>query len=141
MAEHTEDHDHGQAHYVKIWAILLVLLIISVLGPVVAPHLEFGFLKAWMITLMTAFGIAIVKAYLVAANFMHLNVEKKYISYMLATMLMFMLLFFAGTSPDVMKHKGQNWENVAAEAEIERALAEQGEASHGEHGAEHEAGH
>ena len=141
MVEHTEDHDHGQAHYVKIWAILLVLLIISVLGPVVAPHLEFGFLKAWMITLMTAFGIAIVKAYLVAANFMHLNVEKKYISYMLATMLMFMLLFFAGTSPDVMKHKGQNWENVAAEAEIERALAEQGEASHGEHGAEHEAGH
>lgn len=141
MAEHTEDHDHGQAYYVKIWAILLVLLIVSVLGPVVAPHLEFGFLKAWMITLMTAFGIAIVKAYLVAANFMHLNVEKKYISYMLATMLMFMLLFFAGTSPDVMKHKGQNWENVAAEAEIERALAEQGEASHGEHGAEHEAGH
>ena len=141
MAEHTEDHDHGQAHYVKIWAILLVLLMISVLGPVVAPHLEFGFLKAWMITLMTAFGIAIVKAYLVAANFMHLNVEKKYISYMLATMLMFMLLFFAGTSPDVMKHKGQNWENVAAEAEIERALAEQAEASHGEHGAEHEAGH
>jgi caa(3)-type oxidase subunit IV len=141
MAEHTEDHDHGQAYYVKIWAILLVLLIVSVLGPVVAPHLEFGFLKAWMITLMTAFGIAIVKAYLVAANFMHLNVEKKYISYMLATMLMFMLLFFAGTSPDVMKHKGQNWENVAAEAEIERALAEQGEAGHGEHGAEHEAGH
>lgn len=141
MAEHTEDHDHGQAHYVKIWAILLVLLIVSVLGPVVAPHLEFGFLKAWMITLMTAFGIAIVKAYLVAANFMHLNVEKKYISYMLATMLMFMLLFFAGTSPDVMKHKGQNWENVAAEAEIERALAEQGEAGHGEHGAAHEAGH
>ena len=137
MAEHTEDHDHGQAYYVKIWAILLVLLIVSVLGPVVAPHLEFGFLKAWMITLMTAFGIAIVKAYLVAANFMHLNVEKKYISYMLATMLMFMLLFFAGTSPDVMKHKGQNWENVAAEAEIERALAEQGEANHGEHGAEH----
>jgi len=141
MAEHTEDHDHEQAHYVKIWAILLVLLIVSVLGPVVAPHLAFGFLKAWMITLMTAFGIAIVKAYLVAANFMHLNVEKKYISYMLATMLMFMLLFFAGTSPDVMKHKGQNWENVAAEAEIERALAEQGEAGHGEHGAEHEAGH
>ena len=126
MAEHTEDHDHGQAHYVKIWAILLVLLIISILGPVLAPHLEFGFVEAWMITIMTAFGIAIVKAYLVAANFMHLNIEKKYISYMLATMLMFMLLFFAGTAPDVMKHKGQNWENVAAEQEIERALEAQG---------------
>jgi caa(3)-type oxidase subunit IV len=138
MAEHQEDH--GQAHYVKIWAILLVLLIISILGPILAPHLEFGFLKAWMITLMTAFGIALVKAYLVAANFMHLNIEKKYISYMLATMLMFMLLFFAGTAPDVMKHKGQNWENYAAEDEIERALDEQ--AAGGEpHGAHEETGH
>jgi caa(3)-type oxidase subunit IV len=140
MAEH-QDHadDHGQAHYVKIWAILLVLLGVSVMGPILAPHLEFGFLKAWMITLLTAFGIAIYKAYLVAANFMHLNIEKKYISYLLATALMFMLLFFAGTAPDVMRHKGQNWENVAAEAEIERALEAQGADAHGEDhdGAEH----
>lgn len=140
MAEH-QDHadDHGQARYVKIWAILLVLLIISILGPIVAPHLEFAFLKAWMITLMTAFGIAVVKAYLVAANFMHLNIEKKYITYLLSTMLMLMLLFFAGTAPDVMKHKGQNWENVAAEAEIERALEVQAEDPHGgeHHDAEH----
>ncbi|MGB5702244.1 MAG: cytochrome C oxidase subunit IV family protein [Polyangiales bacterium] len=141
MAEHTEDHDHGQAHYVKIWAVLLVLLVISILGPILAPHIEIGFMKAWMWTILFAFGIAVVKAYLVAANFMHLNIEKRYISYMLATMLMFMLLFFAGVAPDVMRHKGQNWENVAAEAEIERALKAQGEAAHGEHGGEHEAGH
>jgi caa(3)-type oxidase subunit IV len=143
MAEH-QDHadDHGQAHYVKIWALLLVLLGISVLGPVVAPHIEFGFLKAWMITLLTAFGIAIYKAYLVAANFMHLNIEKKYISYLLGTALMFMLLFFAGTAPDVMKHEGQNWENVAAETEVDRALEAQGTDAHGEHGGEHDdAGH
>jgi len=140
MAEH-QDHadDHGQAFYVKIWAILLVLLIVSILGPILAPHLEIGFLKAWMITLMTAFGIAVVKAYLVAANFMHLNIEKRYITYLLTTMLMLMLLFFAGVSPDVMRHKGQNWENVAAEAEIERALkAEGAAAAHGEDpGTEH----
>ena len=43
MAEH-QDHadDHGQGHYVKIWAILLVLLILSILGPIVAPHVAFG---------------------------------------------------------------------------------------------------
>jgi caa(3)-type oxidase subunit IV len=139
MAEH-QDHadDHGQAFYVKIWAILLVLLILSILGPVVAPHLAFGFLEAWMITLMTAFGIAVVKAYLVAANFMHLNVEKRYITYLLTTMLMLMLLFFAGTAPDVMEHGGQNWQNVAAEAEVERALAAEGKDPHAEHGGEHD---
>jgi caa(3)-type oxidase subunit IV len=137
MAEH-QDHadDHGQSYYVKIWAILLVLLILSILGPIVAPHLAFGFLEAWMITLMAAFGIAVVKAYLVAANFMHLNVEKRYISYLLGTMLMLMLLFFAGTAPDVMEHKGQNWENVAVQNEIERALEAEGADAHGEHGGE-----
>ena len=139
MAEHTHE-DHEQAHYVRIWAILVVLLIISVLGPIVAPHVAFGFLKAWMITLMAAFGIAVVKAYMVAANFMHLNIEKRYISYLLATMLMFMLLFFAGVAPDVMKHQGQNWDNVAAKDEIERGLEEEAaRAKHGEAhgGAEH----
>ena len=45
MAEHTEDHDHGQAHYVKIWAVLLVLLILSILGPILAPYIEVGFMK------------------------------------------------------------------------------------------------
>ncbi len=139
MAEH-QDHadDHGQSRYVKIWAVLLVLLILSILGPVVAPHLAFGFLEAWMITLMAAFGIALVKAYLVAANFMHLNVEKKYISYLLVTMLMMMLLFFAGVAPDVMKHEGQNWKNVAAQAEVERALEAQRVNAHGDHGGAHD---
>jgi caa(3)-type oxidase subunit IV len=139
MAEHdAHADDHGQSHYVKIWAVLLVLLIISILGPIMAPYLEIGFLQAWMITIMTAFGIALVKAYLVAANFMHLNIEKKYISMLLGTMLMLMLLFFAGVAPDVMKHEGENWENVAAEAEVDRALeAQADEAAAGGHDAEH----
>jgi hypothetical protein len=43
-----------------------------------------------------------------------------------------MFLFFAGVSPDVMEHRGRNWENVAANAETARALKEHAE--HGEHG-------
>ena len=31
------------------------------------------------VTLITAFGIAIVKAYLVAKNFMHINVEPRFV--------------------------------------------------------------
>jgi len=134
MAEHEEHAEHGQSHYVRIWGVLLVLLAVSILGPIVAPHIENavgGVVKGWMITLITAFGIAIYKAYLVAANFMHLNIEKRYISYLLATFLMLMVLFFAGVSPDVMKHEGQNWENVAAEAEVDRALKSQESDSHG----------
>jgi caa(3)-type oxidase subunit IV len=111
MAEHAHAESHGSgghgagehthhANYVKIWAILLVLLIISVLGPMVGIKL---------VTLMTAFGIAIVKAYLVAKNFMHIDIAAKYVTYLVVTLLVFMFLFFAGAAPDVMKHQGRNW--------------------------------
>lgn len=102
---HGGGEHHGPQHYIKIWGILLVLLVISVAGP---------FLEIQIVTLITAFGIAFVKAYMVAKNFMHLNVEKPFIKMLMATCLVFMVLFFAGTSPDVMRHEGRNWENVAA---------------------------
>jgi len=112
MADHaSHDHDHGagDAHaehthhpnYVRIWAVLLVLLVVSVLGPMVG-------IKA--VTLITAFGIAIVKAYLVAKNFMHLDLAPKLVAYIVVTMVVFMVLFFAGAAPDVMESHGSNWE-------------------------------
>jgi caa(3)-type oxidase subunit IV len=92
--------DHGSQHYVKIWGVLLVLLVISIFGP---------FLEIPVVTLITAFGIALVKAYLVAKNFMHINVQPSYVGYLLSTCLVFMLLLFAGSAPDVMKKDGDNW--------------------------------
>jgi len=92
--------EHAHPNYVKIWAILVVLLGVSVVGPMIG-------IKA--VTLITAFGIAIVKAYMVAKNFMHVNLEPRYVTYLLMTMLVLMLLFFAGTAPDVMKFEGSNW--------------------------------
>ena len=94
----VEHAHHG--NYVKIWAILCGLLFISVLGPT---------LEIQIVTLITAFGIALVKAYMVAKNFMHLNVQPRYAVYLLVTMLVFVLLFFAGVAPDVMNHEGDNW--------------------------------
>ncbi len=123
MSEHAHDghESHGPHHtakdYIRIWVVLLVLLAISVAGP---------FLEIQVITLLTAFGIAFVKAFLVCKHFMHLDVQPKYVLYFLATALAFMLLFFFAVAPDVMNHEGTNWTNVAAQAEIERALAEQG---------------
>jgi caa(3)-type oxidase subunit IV len=106
----TESDHHSPSYYVKIWGILLVLLIISILGP------ELGYRP---VTLVTAFGIAIVKALMVAAYFMHLNVEKKYIWYVLFTMLLLLVIFFAGVAADVMRTGGDHWTNKAAVQIIE----------------------
>ena len=124
---HDAHADHTK-HYLRIYGILLALFAVSVTGPMIGIK--------WL-TLLTAFGIAVVKAYLVASNFMHLNVEKKYVGYLLLTAVAFMFLFYSGVAPDVMNHRGRRWENVAAMNETERALkahaAGEGH-GHGEHG-------
>jgi caa(3)-type oxidase subunit IV len=108
--------DEHHPSYVKIWAILLVLLFVSVAGPTLGIR---------VVTLATAFGIAIVKAYLVAKHFMHVNVERRFVPYLLVVMLALMGLLVAAVSPDVLKHEGRQWENVAAKSAVEKGL-EQG---------------
>ena len=146
MSEHAHAHDpdheggddghhgHPDSHYVKIWGILCVLLVVSVLGP------ELG---VQIVTLITAFGIAFVKAYMVAKYFMHLDVEKPIIRYILVTCLVFMVLFFAGVSPDVMEHEGDSWENLTSKRVVAEGLAEMeaAEAGHGGDHAEEAGGH
>jgi caa(3)-type oxidase subunit IV len=112
------EHIHSTSHYVKIWAALCVLLMISFAGP---------FLGIKVVTLLTAFGIALVKAYLVCAKFMHLDIEKRLASIIIAAALICMGLFFAGAGADVMKHEGDQWVNVAAKAETARRIEREGE--------------
>jgi caa(3)-type oxidase subunit IV len=116
----SEEHTH-HPDYVKIWGILVVLLAISVTGPMIGIQ---------VVTLITAFGIACVKAYLVIKNFMHINAAPRYVTYLVATALLFMLLFFAGTAPDVMNPEGTQWEKPAWKADAASYAA-------GEHGADH----
>ena len=100
-------HAHAEPHhrnYVKIWGILVALLVVSVIGPMTGIR---------VVMLATAFGVALVKAYLVAKNFMHLDVEKPIIKWLLAVALIFMVLLYAGVAPDVQKSTGQNWEKDA----------------------------
>jgi caa(3)-type oxidase subunit IV len=108
-----EPHGAHQPNYKKIYFTLLGLLVISVAGPF------FGIL--W-VTLITAFGIALVKANLVVRNFMHLRWEKRIMKWMLATSVVLMFLLFAGVSPDVMKHQGTRWVNNAALAATARGI-------------------
>ncbi len=86
--------------YVKIYFILLGLLVVSLIGP------EIGI--QW-ITLITAFGIAIVKAYIVVAEYMHLKIEKRVVIYMMAVSLVMVFAFFIGSAPDVLSHKAEPW--------------------------------
>ena len=92
--------DHGHTNYVKIWVWLVILLVISVAGP---------FLEIFWLTMVTAFGIACVKAYMVARYFMHLSMEPRFVTYIVVTALVFMLLFFAAVAPDVMAPEGTQW--------------------------------
>lgn len=114
------------AHYAKVYAALMVLFLVSVTGPV---------LEIWWLTLITAFGVAIVKASMVIKFFMHLDLEQRFVHYFLIVSLAFMFLFFFAVAPDVMNHKGTNWTNVAAQAEVARGEA--AGSGHGEHGGEH----
>lgn len=104
MTSDSATHVH-HPNYVKIWAILVILLIVSVLGSM--THIR-------DVVLIAAFGVAIVKAYLVAKNFMHINVEKRWVPYLLIMCLLFIAVLFAGVAPDVMKHSGEHWTNPSA---------------------------
>jgi caa(3)-type oxidase subunit IV len=94
---------HAHAHhvnYVKIWAILVALLGVSIVGPLTG-------IRAVM--LITAFGVALVKAYLVAKNFMHVNVEKPVVHVALGMVLLLMVVLYAGLAVDVQKDRGAQW--------------------------------
>ena len=123
---HDEHHDAAahERHYWKVWVYLVILLVVSVAGPLAgdafwADHAALGRL---ILVLSTAFGIAVVKAYLVIKNFMHLNIEPKYVAYISGTALAFMGLLFFFVAPDVMKHEGNNWTNLAAQAAVQRGM-------------------
>jgi caa(3)-type oxidase subunit IV len=118
---HEAEHTH-HPNYVRIYVILLVLLGVSIVGP------EFGI--RW-VTLLTAFGVAVWKAYLVAKNFMHLNFAPRFVGYLVATCLLFMLLFFAAVAPDVMKQEGSGWvKPYLIQANVEAHAGEGGGGGH-----------
>jgi caa(3)-type oxidase subunit IV len=128
--DHHEEHIHTVRHYVNVYFVLVGLFIVSVLGPMLGIKI---------VTLITAFGVAVVKASLVVHYFMHLTVEKRFVHYFMATSLAFMFLFFFAVAPDVMKHEGTNWVNVAAKAETAKIEADpnHGAPAHHEGGGEH----
>ena len=108
----SESHVH-HPKYVQIWAILVALLIVSVAGSLSSIR---------GVVLIAAFGVAVVKAYLVAKNFMHVTVEKRFVPYLLLIMIAFVVILIAGVAPDVMKHSGLRWTNTSAQHAVEAGM-------------------
>ena len=102
-------------HYFKVYLLLLVLLAVSIIGPTI------GIL---FVTLVTAFGIAVIKAWLVIKHFMHLSIERPIAKLFLAASVLLMALFWGGVSPDVQAHEGRMWVNLDAKAAVARGIAE-----------------
>ena len=106
QSAHADAPHHHATSYVAIWGVLCALLGVSILGPMVGIR---------FLTLITAFGIAIVKAYMVCRYFMHLSIEKKWVAYILGFMLAIMLVFFGGVAPDVSRPDGLRWQKTYVE--------------------------
>lgn len=96
---------HSTQKYFKVYFILLVLFLISYIVPETMPDNK-------TMVLLSAFGIAIVKALMVCAYFMHLNTEKKFVWYLLITCLTMMYLFYIALVPDIMRKEGHNWKST-----------------------------
>jgi len=144
MAGHSEDKGLFGNHYVRVYAVLLVLLAVSIAGPLVGERLDqevviFGrrFGLGITLTLITAFGIAVVKAWLVIKNFMHLTIERVVPKLFLAASVLLLALFWGGVAPDVQLHEGRMWVNDAARAAVDRGIPyEEESAAEEEHTAE-----
>lgn len=137
MAGHSDERGGLLGnHYVRIYALLLVLLVVSIVGPVVGGAIDqrveiFGRSVSLgiTVTLITAFGIAIWKASLVVKHFMHLSIERPIAKIFLAASVLLLALFWGGVAPDVQLHDGRMWENLAAKEAVDRGIVDSG---HGE---------
>ena len=107
MASQAEkgSHGHDTAHpsYIIIWVLLVLLFLIS---------LGFSHFTSLIVGVVFAFFIAIVKALMVAAWFMHLNIERRYVWVMMFLALGTVFVMWMGIAPDVMENRGYNWSKL-----------------------------
>jgi caa(3)-type oxidase subunit IV len=92
--EHAQDA-HAEPNYFKIFWWLLVLTIIEV--AIVYAHLA-----RWC-TVTALVLLALIKAFLVAWNFMHLRFEKAILIAMVGLPLLLMIDLFLGLMPDIAR--------------------------------------
>ena len=84
----AKDMSHHIANYRKVFIYLLIGTALTVC----ASYLEFNVKDSIAGAIFVGLSIASIKAYLVAANFMHLNSEKKMIYWILLLTVFFLAL-------------------------------------------------
>jgi caa(3)-type oxidase subunit IV len=97
VEQHAEVQSHAK-HYVAIWAWLCLALLVS---------MGLGTLRAGPNVIFAIFAIALVKAYLVVAHFMHLKDEPRTYKVLVACTLGVLGCLFVGTFPDVSQVNGR----------------------------------
>jgi caa(3)-type oxidase subunit IV len=93
MAPEPEDAASGPPHYVAIWGVLVSALLVA---------LFLGYMDLPVVAVVLIFSIAIAKAYLVAAYYMHLRYEPFFVIAIVAFGLACLYFLFFGLVPDVV---------------------------------------
>ncbi len=97
MSDHQQQHGqedyHGHPNYFLIWAVLIVILGIS---------LALGYMGNHQLAIILIFALAFIKAVLVIGNFMHLRWEPKAVAGIVVFGLLVLVYLFVGVFPDIV---------------------------------------
>ncbi len=91
MSDKIKSHNTG--FYVKIWVVLVVMLGVSI---------AIGQMGHVILATTLIFMIATIKAYLVMAFYMGLASEARYVTWVLISGLVIVIILFFGIMPDVL---------------------------------------
>ena len=84
--------DTNMSHYIANYRKVFIFLLIGTALTVWASYVEFNVQNSIAGAIFVGLTIAFIKGYLVAANFMHLNSEKKIIYWILLLTIFFLAL-------------------------------------------------
>ena len=84
--------DYNMAHHIANYRKVFIFLLIGTALTVWASYMEFNVQNSIAGAIFVGLTIAFIKGYLVAANFMHLNSEKKMIYWILLLTFFFLAL-------------------------------------------------
>jgi len=84
--------DNNMTHHIANYRKVFIFLLIGTTLTVWASYMEFNVQNSIAGAIFVGLTIAFIKGYLVAANFMHLNSEKKMIYWILLLTIFFLIL-------------------------------------------------